>query len=37
MELVEAPTYKPNFIIRGLEGLRVATNGSRGRGNEGGS
>jgi hypothetical protein len=37
MELVEEPRYKPNFIIRGLEGLRVTTGGSRGRGSEGGS
>ncbi len=36
MELVEEPNYRPNFIIRGLEGLVVTTGGSRGRGNEGG-
>jgi cytochrome P450 len=37
MELVEEPTYRSNFIIRGLEGLRVDTKASQGRGNEGGS
>ena len=37
MELVEEPTYKPNFIIRGLEGLRVGMKASRGRTNEEGS
>ena len=36
MELVEEPNYRPNFIIRGLEGLVVTTGGSRGRGNEAG-
>ena len=24
LELVEEPTYRPNYIIRGLEGLRVS-------------
>jgi cytochrome P450 len=37
MELVEEPRFKSNFIIRGLEGLRVDMRASKGRGDEGGS
>jgi cytochrome P450 len=37
IELVEEPNYRPNFIIRGLDGLRVGTKASRGPRNEGGS
>jgi cytochrome P450 len=37
LELVEEPTFKPNYVIRGLDGLRVGSKASRGPGREGGS
>lgn len=37
LELVEEPRFRPNFVIRGLEGLRVATKASAGRANREGS
>jgi cytochrome P450 len=37
LELVEEPAFRPNYIIRGLESLRVGTRASRGRGGKGGS
>jgi cytochrome P450 len=34
MELVEEPRFRPNYIIRGLDGLRVEPKASRGRRNK---